>query len=114
MPSLAQRTANVHEFAAKPIRFIVPQATGDSKGTPPAIVNRVSNDIGVILKLPETQMRFTAEGAETEFKPAGEVDRIIKAEIAKWTRVARETRMPATNNYTVNDNRFMLFRHRKT
>jgi len=64
-------------------------------GTPPAIVNRVSNDIGAILKLPETQKRFTAEGAEVEFKPSAETDKMIKAEIVKWTRVAKEARMPS-------------------
>jgi tripartite-type tricarboxylate transporter receptor subunit TctC len=69
-------------------------AIATAAGTPPAIINRVSNDIGAILKLAETQKRFTAEGAETDFKPAGEVDKIIKAEIVKWTRVAKEARMP--------------------
>ena len=70
-------------------------AIASTAGTPPAIVRRVSNDIGTILKLPETHKRFTAEGAEVDFKPAADVDKIIKAEILKWTRVARETRMPA-------------------
>jgi tripartite-type tricarboxylate transporter receptor subunit TctC len=69
-------------------------AIATAAGTPPAIVKRVSNDIGAILKLAETQKRFTAEGAETGFKPAGEVDKIIKAEIVKWSRVAKEARMP--------------------
>jgi hypothetical protein len=80
-PSLAQRTANVQGHPTKPIRFIVPQATGGS------------NDIGAILKLPETQTRFTAEGAEIDFRPSAETDRHVKTEIVRWTRVAKDTRM---------------------
>lgn len=68
-------------------------AIATATGTPPAIVNRVSDEIGAILRLPEAQKRFTTEGAEVDFRPAGEIDKIIKAEIIKWTRVAKETRM---------------------
>lgn len=68
-------------------------AIATATGTPPVIVNRVSDEIGAILKLPESQKRFTTEGAEVDFRPAAEIDKIIKAEIIKWTRVARETRM---------------------
>lgn len=70
-------------------------AIASAAGTPPAIVNRVSGEIGAILKLPETQKRFTAEGAEADFKPATDADKFIKADIIKWTRVAREARMPS-------------------
>ena len=62
-------------------------------GTPPVIINRLSAEIGTIIKLPETQKRFTAEGAETDFKPAAEIDKIIKAELIKWARVAKDARM---------------------
>lgn len=62
-------------------------------GTPPAIINRVSTEIGAILRLPETEKRFTAEGAETEFKPAAEIDKLVRAELVKWARVAKEARM---------------------
>ena len=56
-------------------------------------VLRLSAEISAIIKLPETQKRFTAEGAETDFKPAAEIDRIIKAELIKWARVAKDARM---------------------
>ncbi len=62
-------------------------------GTPPAIINRLSKEIGAILNLPETRKRFTAEGAEAEFKPAAEIDNIIRVELVKWARVAKESRM---------------------
>jgi tripartite-type tricarboxylate transporter receptor subunit TctC len=62
-------------------------------GTPPAVINRLSTEVGTILKLPETQKRFTAEGAETGFKPSTEIDSIIRAELVKWARVAKEARM---------------------
>jgi tripartite-type tricarboxylate transporter receptor subunit TctC len=68
-------------------------AIGSATGTPPAVITRVSNDIGAILKLPETQKRFTLEGAEAEFKPSAEADKFLKADIVKWARVAREARM---------------------
>lgn len=70
-------------------------AIATATGTPPAIVNRVSDEIGVILKLPEMHKRFTTEGAEIDYKPAAEIDKIIKAEIIKWTRVAKEARIPS-------------------
>jgi tripartite-type tricarboxylate transporter receptor subunit TctC len=70
-------------------------AIASAAGTPPAIIHRVGNEIGAILKLPETQKRFTTEGAEIDFKPSAEIDKLIKSEIVKWTRVAKETRMPA-------------------
>lgn len=68
-------------------------AIASAAGTPQAIINRVSNDIGAILKLPEIQKRFNIEGAEAEFKPSAEADKILKAEIVKWARVARDARM---------------------
>ena len=154
MPSFAQRTGGEHGYPSRPIRFIVPQATGGSndmmarfmghhlserlgkqdivalgkakpgyinmasaggfqhfvselfrsmagiemaillyKGGFPAIINRLSAEISAIIKLPETQKRLTAEGAETDFKPAAEIDKIIKAELIKWARVAKDARM---------------------
>ncbi len=44
-------------------------------------------------KLPETQKRFTLEGAEAGYNPSTWADRIRKAELVKWPRVARDARM---------------------
>ena len=59
-------------------------------GTPAAIVNRVNAGIAAIMALPETQKRFASEGAEPVVISPAEFGKLIAAEIAKWTRVARE------------------------
>ena len=77
----AQRAGADSGYPARPIRLIVPQAPGGS------------NDITAFLNLPETRKRFTDEGAEVEIRTPDEVRRMIPAEIAKWTKVARAAGM---------------------
>lgn len=62
MPSHAQRTANVHEFPTKPMRFIVPQATGGSN---------------------DTSSRLMGHHLSERLGKQVVVERIIKAEIIK-------------------------------
>jgi tripartite-type tricarboxylate transporter receptor subunit TctC len=68
-------------------------AVASPAGTPPAIINRLNGDIAAILKLPEIQKRFNAEGAETDHQPPAEIEAYMKSQMAKWARVAREVRM---------------------
>ena len=49
-------------------------AVASPAGTPPAIINRLNGDIAAILKVPEIQKRFNAEGAETDHQPPAEID----------------------------------------
>jgi tripartite-type tricarboxylate transporter receptor subunit TctC len=64
-------------------------------GTPPGIVDRLANEIGVVLSSPETQKVFSTEGAEVAQKTAGEFGRFIEAELAKWQRVVNEAKIKA-------------------
>ena len=63
-------------------------------GTPPAIVKRLHTLIANYLRLPETEKRLTAMGAEIDIKTGEEMRKIIPAEIAKWTKVAIAAGMP--------------------
>jgi len=62
-------------------------------GTPAAIVKRLNEEINALLALPETQKRFAAEAAEVDPKSPVELDRFMRAELAKWARVAKEAGM---------------------
>jgi tripartite-type tricarboxylate transporter receptor subunit TctC len=64
-------------------------------GTPPAIIARLNAEVGTFLSLPETRKRFTDEGAEVDFKSPEELRRLIPADIAKWTKVAKAAGMRA-------------------
>ena len=63
-------------------------------GTPPAIVKRLYTLISDYMRLPETQKKLTAMGAEIDIKTGEEMRKIIPVEIAKWTRVAIAAGMP--------------------
>lgn len=62
-------------------------------GTSPAIVNRLNGEIVALLKLPETQKRFTSEGAETDPRPPAEIRKMMAEQLAKWSKVARDAGM---------------------
>lgn len=62
-------------------------------GTPPAVIARLNAEIGSYLGLPETRKRFTDEGVEVDIKTPEELRRMIPADIAKWTKVAKAAGM---------------------
>jgi tripartite-type tricarboxylate transporter receptor subunit TctC len=64
-------------------------------GTPPAIIARLNAEVATFLGLPETRKRFTDEGAEVDIKSPEELRRMIPADIAKWTQVAKAAGMRA-------------------
>ncbi len=64
-------------------------------GTPAAIVAKLNAEIGSYLKMPETQKRFTNEGAEVDIKTPAEIRRMIPLDMAKWARVAKAAGMHA-------------------
>ena len=63
-------------------------------GTPRAIVMKLHNEIAKFFRSPEMQKKFTAMGAALNIKTPDEMRKIIPAEIAKWTKVAVDARMP--------------------
>jgi len=64
-------------------------------GTPPAIIAKLSSDVGAILAQPEAAQRLESEGAEPRSMPPAAFSRLILSEIEKWTRVAREANIKA-------------------
>jgi len=58
-------------------------------GTPPAIVNRISEEMARYLKLPGTLKRFEAEGVEADYLTPAQLRKAIPVEIAKWRQVAK-------------------------
>jgi tripartite-type tricarboxylate transporter receptor subunit TctC len=59
-------------------------------GTPPAIINRLNAEINRILKLPDVAEKLSSLGAEIVGSTPEEFAAYLKAEIAKWGKVARD------------------------
>jgi len=64
-------------------------------GTPAAIIARLNSEVGNFLNRPETQKRFTSEGAEVDIRTPQEIRRMIPVDMAKWAKVARDAGMRA-------------------
>jgi tripartite-type tricarboxylate transporter receptor subunit TctC len=58
-------------------------------GTPPAIVNRLNQEIVAILQLPEVRERFVADGSRAVGNSPAEFDTHIKGEMARWAKVVK-------------------------
>ena len=69
-------------------------AIATASGTPRAIVMKLHDEISRYFKMPDVQKQLTAMGAVIDVKTPDEMRKIIPAEIAKWTKVAIDTRMP--------------------
>jgi len=63
-------------------------------GTPPAIVNRLHNEIALYFTSPAMLKQMTQMGAVVDIKTAAEMRKIIPAEIKKWTKVAIDAGIP--------------------
>jgi tripartite-type tricarboxylate transporter receptor subunit TctC len=59
-------------------------------GTPPEIINRFNLEINRILKLPDVVEKLSSLGAEIVGSTPDEFAAYLKAEIAKWGKVARD------------------------
>ena len=58
--------------------------------TPPAIVAKLTATLEKVLALPDTQSRMEAQGVITGYLNPSDSAKRIKAEMDKWTRVAKE------------------------
>jgi tripartite-type tricarboxylate transporter receptor subunit TctC len=65
------------------------------KGLPGALANGLNATIAGIMTEPETRKRLAAEAAEPVHVTPAQFGEIIRKDIAKWTRVARDARMQA-------------------
>jgi tripartite-type tricarboxylate transporter receptor subunit TctC len=58
-------------------------------GTPPAILNRLQKLIAEGMRSPEMQERLKTEGADAAANTPEEFQRLIAAEIDRWTKLAK-------------------------
>jgi tripartite-type tricarboxylate transporter receptor subunit TctC len=59
-------------------------------GTPPPVITRLSAAFDRIVHEPETEKRFAAIGGEPIGGPSADLAALIRTEIPKWIRVARQ------------------------
>jgi tripartite-type tricarboxylate transporter receptor subunit TctC len=59
-------------------------------GTPPEIIAKLNSEINRIIRLPDVSEKLQGLGAEIVGSTPEEFDRYVKAEIAKWGKVARD------------------------
>lgn len=64
-------------------------------GVPAPLLARLNAEIAAILRQPDSAQRLSAEGAEPWILTSAEFAGVIRKEIEKWTRVARESSIRA-------------------
>jgi tripartite-type tricarboxylate transporter receptor subunit TctC len=69
------------------------QAIAMPAGTPREIVARIYQELAAMLKAPETRERFLAQGALASGMPPEEFTAFVKAEAAKWAKVAKAAKI---------------------
>jgi tripartite-type tricarboxylate transporter receptor subunit TctC len=57
------------------------------------VLDKLNKEVTAILTMPETAKRFAAEGAEPEIKTPSELRQMVKADIGRWEKVARDAGM---------------------
>lgn len=86
LPTIAEAGVKGYESHAW-YGFVVPART------PEAIVLRLQQEIARIILLPEVNQQLLAKGLEGWTMAPGEFSAYIRSEVAKWTRVIRDTRL---------------------
>ena len=64
-------------------------------GTPQAIIRRLQEEVARVMKLPEVRERMAALGVDPTSSTPEEFSRLIAADIAKWTAVAKAANIKA-------------------
>ena len=82
VPTIAESGVPGYEFTGW-IGVLLPART------PESIVNKLSREVARIVQLPELKQRFAADATESVGSTPAEYAVFLKAEIARWTRVAR-------------------------
>jgi tripartite-type tricarboxylate transporter receptor subunit TctC len=62
-------------------------------GTPAAAIARLSKEIAATVKDPEVRQRLEGMGAEVIGSDPAELDAFRRAELAKWSRIAKENKL---------------------
>ncbi len=63
------------------------------RGTPTPVVERLAAELAAVLQEPEVKSRLQAMGAEVIGAGPAELERFRRAEIAKWTKLAKDNRI---------------------
>ena len=63
------------------------------RGTPSAVIERISTELTAVVQEPAVKSRLEAMGAEAIGSGAAELDRFRRAEIDKWTKLAKDNQV---------------------
>jgi tripartite-type tricarboxylate transporter receptor subunit TctC len=63
------------------------------RGTPTPVVERLATELAAVLQEPEVKSRLQAMGAEVIGAGPAELERFRRAEIQKWTKLAKDNRI---------------------
>ena len=63
--------------------------------TPPAIVDKMNQDLRAILQRPDVKERFTKLGMQASPSSSNDLDALLKQELALWTKVVKEGNIKA-------------------
>ena len=66
------------------------------KGTPPAIVQKISADVARILAVPEMQKNIIDKGMVADPRGAGPWSEFVFAEMKKWKGIAQQANIKAS------------------
>ena len=58
------------------------------RGTPPAVVKRIRDDIAEVVQIPDVRKRLNEIGGDPSGMPTEEFARMVRSEIEKWNKVA--------------------------
>jgi tripartite-type tricarboxylate transporter receptor subunit TctC len=68
-------------------------AWATTAGTPQAVINKLNTEIAAVLSMPETAKRFAVDSAEVDIRTPAEIRKMIRADLAKWAKVAQDAGM---------------------
>ena len=60
-------------------------------GTPPAVVNRLSDAFKQILSQPDIRQRMLSQGADPAFLSSGDFSKFLAAQMPKWSEAVRKS-----------------------
>ena len=59
------------------------------RGTPPAVVQRIRDDVAEVVKKPEVRKRLHEIGGDPSGMPSAEFEKFVRSEVEKWNAVAK-------------------------
>ncbi|MBA2961453.1 MULTISPECIES: Bug family tripartite tricarboxylate transporter substrate binding protein [Ramlibacter] len=62
-----------------------------AKGTPRPVVDRLNQDLGAILKMPDVREKLLTAGFEVGHSSAADLDAYLRSEIQKWRPIVRDS-----------------------